>query len=154
MLQSALVVQCMGVCLSLQGTQIPSLAREDSTTCIATEPVPQGCRAFTLGPKRCNAWSPPTEGVVHSKRGQHTEKSAPRRGVLATDGENRMVMRETLCAQEDDSEAVERLLWVLAHSQIGSTTQQNMSVVIYGYHFPANQDTAFNGGKNTGVGTY
>ena len=55
MLQTALVVRCMGVCLSLQGTQVPSLVQEDSTACIATEPVPQGCRALTLGPKRCNA---------------------------------------------------------------------------------------------------
>ena len=43
MLQIALMVQYMGIHPSVQGTQIPSLVWEDSTSCEATEPVHQGC---------------------------------------------------------------------------------------------------------------
>ena len=45
-----LVVQWLRICLPIQGTQIPSLVREDSTCCVATKPMRQNCQACALEP--------------------------------------------------------------------------------------------------------
>jgi len=45
-----LVVQWLRICLPIQGTQIPSLVREDSTCCVATKPMCQNCQACALEP--------------------------------------------------------------------------------------------------------
>ena len=45
-----LVVQWLRICLPIQGTQIPSLVREDSTCCVATKPMCQNGQACALEP--------------------------------------------------------------------------------------------------------
>ena len=67
--QTSLIVQWMGICLPVQGTQVQSLVREDSTCCAATQPMPHNHRSHMLWMlKLC------TLSLCSARRSHHDEK--------------------------------------------------------------------------------
>lgn len=56
--RTLLVVQGLGLCLTMQGTQVQSLLPEDSTGCGAAKPKHCNCQALILEPMPPNKRSP------------------------------------------------------------------------------------------------
>ena len=54
---TSLVVQCIRICLLMQGTWVQSLIGEDSICFRATKPVNHNYWTHALGPASCNYWA-------------------------------------------------------------------------------------------------
>ena len=83
-LWASLVAQSLRICLSMQGTRVRALVREDPTCHGATKPVCHNYWACTLEPASHNYWArvlqllkpARLESVLHNKRSHHNEKPA------------------------------------------------------------------------------
>ena len=99
-LGTSLVAQWLGIHLPIQGTQVRSLAWEDSTCCKATKPMRHNYWAQVLASTGCNYWSPLTlEPRFHNKRSHPNEKSVPQLGSSP-----RSPQLNFMCSNKDPAE--------------------------------------------------
>ena len=83
---TSLVAQWLRICLSMQGTRVWSLVREDPTCCGATKLMHHNYWACTLKPRGHNYWAhilqllkpKHLEPVLHNKRSHRKEKPVHR----------------------------------------------------------------------------
>ena len=81
-LRASLVAQWLRICLTMQGTQVRALVREDPTCRGATKPVHHNCWACVLEPASHNYWAhvpqllkpARLEPVLRNKRSHCNEK--------------------------------------------------------------------------------
>ena len=66
--RASLVVQCLSMCLVMQGTSVRSLVRKDPKCCEATKPAGHNYWDCTLEPVLCNSRNHLNEKPTHGKK--------------------------------------------------------------------------------------
>ena len=99
-LGTSLVAQWLGIHLPVQGTQVRSLAWEDSTCCKATKAGRHNYWAQVLASTGCNRWSPLTlEPMLRNKRSHPNEKPVPQ-----LERSPRSPQLNSMCSNEDPAQ--------------------------------------------------